>query len=92
MRAAGRPRISLVAAHYQDELRTFNAQHPTSNSKSILGVRDLSVRAEVVKLHFFVGLTPAETAEVLRLSEKGVRRHWNIARVWLYRAIRESAL
>jgi RNA polymerase sigma factor (TIGR02999 family) len=49
------------------------------------------VRAEVVKLHFFVGLTHAETAEVLRLSEKTVRRHWNLARVWLYRAIRENS-
>jgi len=48
------------------------------------------IRAEVVKLHFFVGLTHAETAEVLRLSEKTVRRHWNFARVWLYQAIRES--
>lgn len=47
------------------------------------------IRAEVVKLHFFVGLTHAETAEVLRLSEKTVRRHWNFARVWLYQAIRE---
>jgi len=49
------------------------------------------IRAEVVKLHFFVGLTHAETAEVLRLSEKTVRRHWNFARVWLYRAIRENS-
>ena len=40
------------------------------------------LRAEVVKLHFFVGLTHAETSEVLRLSEKTVRRHWNFARVW----------
>jgi RNA polymerase sigma factor (TIGR02999 family) len=55
-----------------------------------LAVED-PVRAEVVKLHFFVGLTHAETAEVMRLSEKTVRRHWNFARVWLYRAIRENS-
>ena len=47
--------------------------------------------AEVVKLHFFVGLTHAETAEILHLSEKTVRRRWNFARVWLYRAIRENS-
>jgi RNA polymerase sigma factor (TIGR02999 family) len=45
------------------------------------------LRAEVVKLHYFVGLTHAETAEVLKLSEKTVRRHWNLARIWLYQAI-----
>jgi RNA polymerase sigma factor (TIGR02999 family) len=48
------------------------------------------LRAEVVKLHFFVGLTHAESAEILGLSEKTVRRHWNFARVWLYQAIKES--
>ncbi|HZR17581.1 MAG TPA: ECF-type sigma factor [Verrucomicrobiae bacterium] len=55
-----------------------------------LAVED-PLRAEVVKLHFFVGLTHAETAEVLALSEKTVRRHWNFARVWLYQAIREGS-
>ena len=44
-------------------------------------------KAEVVKLHYFVGLTHAETAQVLNISEKTVRRHWNFARVWLYQAI-----
>ena len=48
---------------------------------------DDPVKAEVVKLHYFVGLTHAETAQVLNLSEKTVRRHWNFARVWLYQAI-----
>jgi len=47
-------------------------------------------RAEIVKLHYFVGLTHAETAEVLHLSEKTVRRHWNFARVWLYQTIKAS--
>ena len=50
------------------------------------------LRAEVVKLHFFVGLTHAEAAEVLHLSEKTVRRHWNFARVLLYQTIREQRL
>lgn len=50
--------------------------------------REDPVRAEVVKLHFFAGLTHAEAAEVLGLSEKTVRRHWVFARVWLYQAIK----
>ena len=48
------------------------------------------VKAEVVKLHYFAGLTHEETAQVLKLSEKTVRRHWNFARVWLYRSIRSQ--
>lgn len=49
------------------------------------------VKAEVVKLHYFAGLTHQETAQVLQLSEKTVRRHWNFARVWLYRSIQSAA-
>jgi RNA polymerase sigma factor (TIGR02999 family) len=48
------------------------------------------VRAEVVKLHYFVGLTHAESAEILQISEKTVRRHWNYARVWLYQTIQSA--
>ena len=48
------------------------------------------VKAEVVKLHYFAGLTHQETAQALKLSEKTVRRHWNFARVWLYRSIRSQ--
>lgn len=49
------------------------------------------VKAEVVKLHYFAGLTHQETAQVLKLSEKTVRRHWNFARVWLYQSIQSAA-
>jgi RNA polymerase sigma factor (TIGR02999 family) len=48
------------------------------------------IRAEVVKLHYFVGLTHAESAEILQISEKTVRRHWNYARVWLYQTIQSG--
>jgi RNA polymerase sigma factor (TIGR02999 family) len=48
------------------------------------------VRAEVVKLHYFVGLTHAESAEILGVSEKTVRRHWNYARVWLFQSIQSA--
>ena len=48
------------------------------------------IRAEVVKLHYFVGLTHAESAEILQISEKTVRRHWNYARVWLFQTIQSA--
>ena len=45
------------------------------------------VKAEVVKLRFFVGLENAEIAAVLGVSEKTVQRHWSFAKAWLYRAM-----
>jgi RNA polymerase sigma factor (TIGR02999 family) len=42
------------------------------------------VKAEVVKLKFFVGLTSEEIAPVLHLNEKTVRRHWSFAKAWLF--------
>ena len=45
-------------------------------------------RAELVKLRYFVGLTFAEAAEVLGISEPTAKRYWAFARAWLYEEIR----
>ena len=45
-------------------------------------------KAELVKLRFFIGLTNAEAAQVLGLSEPTVKRYWEYARAWLLREIR----
>jgi RNA polymerase sigma factor (TIGR02999 family) len=41
------------------------------------------MRAEVVKLHCFVGMTLIEVAEVLNISEKSAQRYWAYAKAWL---------
>jgi DNA-directed RNA polymerase specialized sigma24 family protein len=41
------------------------------------------MRAEVVKLHCFVGMTLIEVAEVLNISEKTAQRYWAYAKAWL---------
>ena len=48
------------------------------------------VEAQVVKLRFFVGMTAAESAEVLGLSERTVKQYWAYARTWLYREIQSK--
>jgi RNA polymerase sigma factor (TIGR02999 family) len=48
------------------------------------------VEAEVVKLRFFVGMTAAESAEVLGLSERTVKQYWSHAKAWLYREIQSE--
>ena len=45
-------------------------------------------KAELVKLRFFIGLTHAEAAKVLGLSEPTVKRSWDFCRAWLLREIR----
>jgi RNA polymerase sigma factor (TIGR02999 family) len=42
------------------------------------------IKAEVVKLRFFAGLTMPEVAKSLDLSLATVERHWTYARTWLY--------
>jgi RNA polymerase sigma factor (TIGR02999 family) len=42
------------------------------------------VRAELVKLRFFGGLTMPEAAAVLEISLATAERHWTFARTWLY--------
>ena len=49
-----------------------------------------TVKAEVVKLRFFVGFTDREVAEALGLSVRTVERHWAFARAWLVDALEKS--
>jgi DNA-directed RNA polymerase specialized sigma24 family protein len=42
------------------------------------------VKAELVKLRFFVGLTNDESAEILGLSVPTAKRYWTYARASLY--------
>ncbi len=48
-------------------------------------------QARVVELRFFAGLTVEQTAEVMAISEKTVKRDWAVARAWLEGEIRGSA-
>ncbi len=49
------------------------------------------LKAKIVKLRFFAGLRHDEIAALLELNEKTVRRHWELAKVRLYRAIRDGS-
>jgi RNA polymerase sigma factor (TIGR02999 family) len=69
--AAGAPDEELLAVH--EALDALAAHEPR--------------KAELVKLRYFVGLTLEETAAVLDLSERTVKRDWAYARAWLYREI-----
>ncbi len=44
-------------------------------------------KADLVKLHYFAGLTVEETAAALNLSVRTVKRDWAYSRAWLFREI-----
>lgn len=47
--------------------------------------------AEVVRLHFFSGLTFADVAECLDISPRTAHRRWDFARAWLRREMKRDA-
>jgi len=48
------------------------------------------VKAELVKLRYFVGMTIEESAQVLGISEPTAKRYWVYARAWLYNEINKT--
>ncbi len=44
-------------------------------------------QSQIVELRYFGGLSEDETAEVLKISPRTVRRDWSLARAWLYREL-----
>lgn len=46
-----------------------------------------AIRAQVVELRFFAGLSVEETAEVLGVHAITVKRHWKFARAWLMKRL-----
>lgn len=48
------------------------------------------VRAELVKLRFFAGLTVPEAATILGVSLATAERYWTYARTWLYAELGDS--
>jgi RNA polymerase sigma-70 factor, ECF subfamily len=44
-------------------------------------------KSRIVELRYFGGLNAEETAELLKLSLRTVKREWRLAKAWLYRAL-----
>ena len=47
-------------------------------------------QCRIVEMRYFGGLSIEETAEVLRISPATVKRHWQIAKGWLYQQMQKS--
>ena len=70
----------------------------SDNSGQILAVDEALLRlqekdpasADLVRLRFFAGLSVEQTAAVLNVSDRSVRRDWNYARAKLFRLLEET--
>ncbi len=70
-------RVSVAA---EDADETVLAVHEALDR---LAARD-ELKAQIVKLRYFAGMSHQEIATALGLAEPTVRRHWGYARSWLY--------
>ena len=48
-------------------------------------------KSRIIELRYFGGLSVEETAEVLGVSPDTVKRHWRMAKAWLYGRMRAEA-
>lgn len=48
------------------------------------------LKADLVKLRFFAGLSIDQAAEALGISRATAIRHWSFARAWLYHQVRQD--
>jgi RNA polymerase sigma factor (TIGR02999 family) len=48
------------------------------------------IKSKIVEMRHFGGLSVEETAEVLKISQITVMRHWRLAKAWLKRELRYS--
>jgi len=69
-----------VAAPEDDVLRVHEALETLAQADPRL--------ARIVEMRYFGGLTEAEVAEALELSERTVRRDWEKARLLLFAALK----
>lgn len=44
-------------------------------------------KSQIVELRFFGGLSAEESAEVMGMTVRNLRREWTLARAWLYREL-----
>lgn len=79
----GHRRIALdLAARIDDETPHVDELLALDEAMQKLEAKD-EVKAELVKLRFFAGLTIEQAAEVLGISHATAERYWDYARSWL---------
>ena len=82
------------AEHVQVDPPAADSARPFEELLAVNEVLDRLVaidarQARIVELRYFGGLTEEETAEVLKISTRTVKRDWTVAKAWLYAELRQ---
>ena len=85
-RGGGAQRVSLSVAEEAFE-QTDTEMLALDDALQKLSAHD-ERKSKIVELKYFGGMTTAEIAEVLRISNTTVEREWTLARAWLYRKVK----
>jgi RNA polymerase sigma-70 factor, ECF subfamily len=87
-RGGGRPVIAL------DEGLVFSPEQSSELLEVDTALRRLTEldprQGKIVELRFFGGLTVDETAAVLNISPKTVKRDWSVAKAWLHGELKQG--
>ena len=74
--------LSLSEASHDDLLALDEALEKLAHEEP--------AKAQLVKLHYFAGMSLEEAGLVLGISQRTAKRHWGYARAWLYAAISDT--
>jgi RNA polymerase sigma factor (TIGR02999 family) len=75
---------AAIVTHEKDG--DFIALDDALNSLAVIDPR----KSQIVELRFFGGLSVEETAEVLGISPRTVKREWSMAQAWLHRELNKK--
>ncbi len=85
-RSASGRRVTLEQADAHDATHADELLLEVDASLDALRAQDPDL-ADVVELRFFVGLDEAQSAELMGISPRTVRRRWRVARYWLAQSL-----
>jgi RNA polymerase sigma factor (TIGR02999 family) len=84
-RGGGQARVQLDEA---DAMAPVPAEDPVALDEALTRLSQLDpLKANVVELRYYAGLSIDETALALGISTSTVSRHWEFARLWLRREL-----
>ena len=89
----GRPqqKVSLSDLAPADLAIDYDVDEILELDRALLRLQCVDARgANVVRLRFYTGLTLEETAEVLGVTSRTVKRDWTFARAWLLGALKDG--
>ena len=78
-------RVSLVEAEAKSDERSADLVALDDALKTLAQLDERKSR--IIELRYFGGMSVEETAEVLQVSPRTIKREWSLAQAWLFREL-----